>query len=650
MRLIKIGIANINPTVGALTSNTGKVIARAKEFSNAHTTLGIFSEQIIGGYPAEDLVHWQSFVEGQWSSLLSFAKETSTFPFPTVFIIGIIISWNGQVYNAGAVVCNGKIYGVVPKEKLPTYGVFYENRTLSRGIPGFVSSIHGVPFGDLIFEAPFGVFAVETCEDIWSPDGPMRRRAYSGAELIVNISASPFRIGVLGTRREMIATRAADNQSTLVYVNQVGGNDALVFDGGGFINQNGQMITELPRWREGITTHVIDLDRTARMRSENTTWRTDCEEYLKKEKPTERVCLSEGGAVNHPTYVYPTPTTKSFFLPIATVVDTRREFWNDIIEAMLAGLDYYTKIHVFKKIGIALSGGKDSALTLIIAWLFAKRLIGEDIDRLYNFINCFSMPTRFNSATTKTIARELAEELGVSFKEIPIEEAFEKEQGIAASMLSSGESLSPLTVQNIQARIRAQRMWNWANASHGLWLQTGNMSEKAVGYTTIGGDLSGGYSLIGNLPKTIIIELLKYLEQEYKLQSLKKLLETKASAELALNQEDEKDLMPFPVLDACFALFAGEKYAPKEIYMILRGMWSDEELKALAPEYTPPMLKDWVKRFIQLFSSSIFKWVQAPQTVHLGGLDLDRERALQLPVVESREWLERSLKEIDECP
>ncbi len=220
---------------------------------------------------------------------------------------------------------------------------------------------------------------------------------------------------------------------------------------------------------------------------------------------------------------------------------------------------------------------------------------------------------------------------------------------MAESLLASDERLTSLTVQNMQARIRAQRMWNWANASGGLWLQTGNMSEKAVGYTTIGGDLSGGYSLIGNLPKTVIIELLKYLEKEYTLTSLKKLLETKASAELAENQEDEKDLMPFPVLDACFALFAGEKYSPREIYMMLRTMWSDEELSRMAPEYTQPMLKEWVKRFVKLFSGSIFKWVQAPQTVHLGTLDLDRERALQLPVVHSKEWLEKSLREIDEC-
>jgi NAD+ synthase (glutamine-hydrolysing) len=250
------------------------------------------------------------------------------------------------------------------------------------------------------------------------------------------------------------------------------------------------------------------------------------------------------------------------------------------------------------------------------------------------------MPTHFNSETTKGIARKLAEELGVTFREIPIEDAFEREAKATEAMLSPGETLTPLARQNIQARIRGMRMWNWANASRGMWLQTGNMSEKAVGYTTIGGDLMGAYSLLGNLPKTIVIRLLDYLREKHRFEALEELMKTEASAELAENQEDERDLMPFPVLDACFALFAGEKMMPVDLYRAIRAMWTDEELRKMRPDYRPGMLKDWVKRFCRLFVGSIFKWVQAPQAVHLGVLDLDRERALQIPVVQSPEWLE----------
>jgi NAD+ synthase (glutamine-hydrolysing) len=321
------------------------------------------------------------------------------------------------------------------------------------------------------------------------------------------------------------------------------------------------------------------------------------------------------------------------------------EYFDDLLEAMIAGLDYFVKTRAFKKLGIALSGGKDSVLTLIVAWLFAQRRFASLAPEarkaaVADFIQCFSMPSRYNSATTQNISRTLCAELGATLTEVSIEDAFAREVAAAEAMLGPGEKLTDLTRQNIQARIRGQRMWNWANNTGGMWLQTSNMSEKAVGYTTIGGDMMGAYSLIANLPKTVIIELLRHIAEKHGWKGVRDVLATRASAELADNQEDEKDLMPFPVLDACFALFAGEKMTPQEVYRVIRGMWTDEELKALAPQYQTGMLKTWVRRFTNLFVGSIFNWVQTPQAVHLGTLDLDRERALQLPVVQSREWLD----------
>jgi len=647
MRLIKIGLANINTTVGAFSSNVEKITKAMKEMASVKCTLGCFPEQVIGGYPAEDLVQWRHFIERQWEALQNIARATCNLSFPTIFTVGVTVSHKDGVYNAVAVLGEGKIFGIVPKEKLPTYGVFYEGRTFSRGTPGFFGAVNGVPFGDMIFNAPFGLFAVEVCEDIWTPDGPMRRRAMSGAELVINASASPFRVGIVETRREMIATRAADNQVVVAYVNQVGGNDALVFDGGGYINQNGQMLLDAPRWKEGFVTQVIDLDRTVRMRAENTTWRSDHEAFFKNQNPVKEVLVDRGRVANEPSYAYPIPQSKNFFIPDMDVRNPRAEFFDDLIEAMLCGLDYFEKSKVFRSIGIGLSGGKDSALTLVVAYLFTKRRFNGDAELIRNFIHCFSMPTRFNSEATKSIASSLADELGVSFKELPIEEAFVRECEAARAMLRPDEELTPLTIQNIQARVRAARMWNWANTAHGLWLQTGNMSEKAVGYTTIGGDLSGGYSLLGNVPKTLVVELLRYIGEKYRIASIGALLSTRASAELAESQDDEDDLMPFPVLDACFALFVGEKLSPKEMYRVLRAMWTDEELRVLAPMYEPGMLKEWVKKFVRMFVRSVFKWVQAPEAVHLGSLDLDRERALQVPVVHSIEWLQKSLAELD---
>ncbi len=655
MRILKVGLANVNTTVGAFESNMRKVMLLAEAMAKEECDLACFQEQVISGYPAEDYVQWKGFSAPQIAHLMDFAERTANFS--CIFTLGLTVEHASQLYNAIAVVAGGKILGIVPKEWLPTYGVFYEGRVFSGGKPGWISEIAGIPFGDLIFRFPCGIMAVEVCEDIWTPDGPMKGRAYSGAEIIINGSASPYRAGILETRREMISTRAADNQVTIIYTNQIGGNDALVFDGGGFVNQNGWMIHESPRWQEGYTTTIVDLNRTSRLRAENTTWRVGYENFMANQTLAPKIiesdfcltsCLDKQSAAQDLVH-------KSFFLPSPSRrLDPREEYFTELCEATTLGLkDYFEKSGAFRRIIIALSGGKDSALALILAWLYAQKRFsglpeGVRKDALRDFIICYSLPTRFNSDITKNIAKELAEELGVGFNEVSVDGDFIQAVRTVKIGLPKDAEIPAITFQNIQARVRGSLMWNWSNAQNALWIQTGNMSEKAVGYTTIGGDMMGGYSLLGNMPKTVVIALLHHLYSIYKWPSLGKLLQTKASAELAENQEDEKDLMPFPVLDACFALFAGEKLMPAELYKRIYRMWDNEELKAMRPDYKTGMLKEWVKKFVVLFMSSIFKWVQAPQAVHLGSLDLDRERALQLPVVKSLEWLR--LAELDALP
>ncbi|HEX7283582.1 MAG TPA: nitrilase-related carbon-nitrogen hydrolase, partial [Vicinamibacterales bacterium] len=221
MRLAKLAVASLSPTVGAVHSNVSRAIEVAREMAAENVTIGAFPEQVIGGYPPEDLVQWPGFLIGQRQELERFAKETSQTS--TVFVLGLAVSVGGQIYNAAAVVHRGNIIGLVPKEKLPTYNVFYEARTFSRGAAGLALDADGIPLGDYRFLFDFGDVAVEVCEDAWSPDGPMRRRCYSGSEIVVNVSSSPYRMGVDSTRREMLATRAADNQVILLYANAVGG-------------------------------------------------------------------------------------------------------------------------------------------------------------------------------------------------------------------------------------------------------------------------------------------------------------------------------------------------------------------------------------------------------------------------------------------
>jgi NAD+ synthase (glutamine-hydrolysing) len=625
MRLVKLALANVNTTVGAFRSNIDRVLSVARQMAAAQVTVGIFPESVIGGYPPEDLIQWQAFVDRQWVELERFAQQTAQTA--AVWVLGVAVVHQGLRYNCAAVVAGGKIRGLVPKEKLPDYNIFYEGRTLSRGLPGMAEThASGAPLGDFLFAFDFGVLGTEVCEDLWSADGPIRRRAYSGAELYVNVSASPFRIGVEGTRRELIGTRAGDHQCTIAYTNAVGANDGLIFDGGGFINQNGKWIAEGPRFKEGWSEAVVDLDRTNRLRTENSTWRSDRATYAATHKSVP-ILEVEDFATSRSTLKYPVPPNQSFFLPAPDKRRSPREsLCEDLVDALSLGIgDYFEKTRAFSRIGIALSGGRDSLLTLLIAHHYARRARPANPGSL---IETFYMPTRFSSDGTRDAAATIAKELGVAFTVVSIDEAFEREMEAAKTMLG-GQALTPVTLQNIQARLRAQRMWNWANSSGGLFLQTGNMSEKAVGYTTVGGDLMGALAVIANVPKTVVMYLLDYLYEKHGYEGIKRVVARPAGPELAHNQVGEDELMPFVVLDACFHLFAGEKLSPAEVR---------HALGAIFPDIAGTALDGWVSKFVRLFTQSIYKWVQSPLSLHVGNLDLDRERALQLPVVTQNEW------------
>ncbi len=634
MRLVKLGIANVDTTVGAVRSNVDACIRTAREMAAGDVTVAVFPEQVVGGYAPEDLVQWRGFVDTQRAELARFAAETAKTT--TVFVLGLAVGVGGDLFNVAAVVHGGRILGFVPKEKLPTYNVFYEARTFSRGAPGLDLDAAGVRLGDFTFTFDFGVLAVEVCEDIWSPDGPMRRRSYSGAEIVANLSASPFRTGVVSTRREMIATRAADNQSTVVYANLVGGNDGLVFDGGGLVNQNGRPMLEAERFREGWSAAVVDLDRTSRCRREATTWRSDLEAFRSVSRAVPSI-TGAGPTAKRTGLRYPAPSPRTtYFLPSAEVPQTspRDDVLDDLFEALAAGVGgYYKKTGAFSSIGVALSGGRDSLLTLLIAWralaLLHPGKAGADLagvmgERLHTFY----MPTRFSSSATQAAAEKIAADLGARFMVLPIEDAFLRETEATQAMLGGGEP-TEITRQNIQARIRGQRMWNWSNTSGALFLQTGNMSEKSLGYTTVGGDLEGALSVVANLPKTVVIAMLERLRTRFGFPGIDATLATTAGPELAADQSGEAELMPFEVLDACLYLYGAEKLAPDELAAALPSVFPDRDPKVLAAQ---------AQKFATLFTRSIYKWVQAPLALHVGSLDLDRERALQLPVVQRTEW------------
>ena len=664
MRLVKLGLGNLDPKVGAFKANAQKILDQARIAASQGCQVFAVGEQSISGYPCEDRVQWPDFVEAQGAALTWLCNELSKLGgtgSSMVTIVGLTIKLDGNLYNVAAVIADGTLVGLVPKENLPDYNVFYEGRTITPGYIGLNETWHqgpdsDIPIGDMIFQFQFGKMAVEICEDIWRPDGPMVRHCYAGAELIVNISASPFRIGVNNTRKEMICTRASDNNAIVAYVNLTGGQDNLVFDGRSYVSSCGRLDHEAEGFKEQVTTCVVDLDRATRMRTQNTTWRRGMQDWKKANKDvvqTVSVLRTRScGALDHKLQ-YPFPKHKNFFMPAPGA--ERDAYFAELRQAIMLGLnDYFRKSGVFDRILIALSGGFDSCLTAVLAHdalvQEANRLGLNDEERaafIKDKLWLVNMPSQFNEDSTKDISSTLAEGLGATYLVSPITEEHELEMRrvleMKQKMMPSGDkSLKRITKQNIQARIRGERMQNMANEFGGMWLQTSNMSEKAVGYTTVGGDMMGALSVIANLVKTVIIEFTAWLLSKAEVgdkvwHALNNLLKSKPSAELEPDQEDEKDLMPYAVLDACLYLFVNEKLTLKQVRDVIRHMWSDDELLKMSPAYKKGDITKWVKLFGKKFFANIHKWVQCPLSLHLGAVDLDRERALQIPVIQEAE-------------
>lgn len=653
MKLIQLGLGNVNPTVGAFEANTNRILKLARRAAEQNCQVFATGENGISGYPCEDRIQWDDFVAKQGKQLMRLCDELNKFSTSNmVTIVGLTVKLDGHLYNVAAVIADGTLVGLVPKENLPDYSVFYEGRTVTPGEIGMNAEWSTgrqttVPIGDLIFEFHFGKMAVEVCEDIWCADGPMVRRTYAGANLVVNISASPYRIGVRDTRKEMINTRASDNNAVVAYVNLVGAQDSLIFDGGAYVSACGSLVHESLYCVENLETCIVDLDRAARMRRQNTTWRRGSQKDEDKARVTivSTTTTRSCGMPNN-KLPYPSPKHKNFFMPPYELVhyNKRDVFFQELTEVIKLGLhDNFFKTNAFDRIVVALSGGYDSCLTAILAGEMLTEAAGRfGIDAeayVKDKLWLVNMPSKHNASETKDISRLLAEGLGATYIVSPIQDEVDAELAKLTAMVGDRE-IDRIAKQNIQARVRGARMWNLANQMRGLWLQTSNMSEKAVGYTTIGGDMMGGLSLIANMPKTVVIECVRwYNNPDYHnntfVLAVEELLKSKASAELEDNQEDEKDLMPFPILDACMHLFVSEKLTIVEVRDVIREMWTDEELKVLAPNYEIGDITKWVKRFGKLFFRSIFKWVQTPISLHLGSLDLERERALQLPVMQA---------------
>ena len=506
---MRVGIAQINPTVGDLSGNTAKIIASIDKAKSLGVDLLTLPELAITGYPPEDLLLKPQFIKRNRYSLNKIIEHSSEI----AVVVGFVDS-DGDIYNAAAVIYDNKLAGIYHKIYLPNYGVFDENRYFQAGDNYPVFTIFGVGVG------------ITICEDMWYEAGPALVQAYAGAKVLINISASPYHAGKGLSRERMLATRASDSLAIVVHNNLVGGQDELVFDGNSLIvNEKGEILARGKQFEEDFMAADLNVEsvlssqlRDPRRRKQ-TRW---VEERLRKATTIE--ISSEHREVAKPS------------LPSRHV--ERLDDLTEIYEALVLGVRDYVRKNGFKKVVIGLSGGVDSSLVGTIA----TDAVGADD------VIGVSMPSRYSSPGSKLDAEALAKNLGIRFMTIPIETAY---SAYLETMAEPFEGVHPdVTEENIQARIRGNILFALSNKFGWLVLACSNKSETATGYTTLYGDMAGGFVPLKDVPKTLVLELARYKNRREGKEVIPPDVFTKApSAELRAGQKDVDSLPPYEVLD-----------------------------------------------------------------------------------------------------
>jgi NAD+ synthase (glutamine-hydrolysing) len=505
----RVGIAQINSTVGDLSGNTKKIMKSIDQAKSLGVDLLTFPELAITGYPPEDLLLKPQFIKQNRESLNKIIEHSSDI----AVVVGFVDS-DGDIYNAAAVLYNKKLVGVYHKFYLPNYGVFDENRYFQAGVECPVFIIYGIGIG------------ITICEDMWYEAGPALVQAYAGAKVLVNISASPYHAGKGLFRERMLATRASDSMAIVIHNNLVGGQDELVFDGNSLIiNEKGEVIARGKQFEEDFV--VVDLDVESVFRSQLHDPRRRKETPWVKEKLQEAIKIEVSS--EYPAIAKPS-------LPPRRV--ERLDELAEIYQALVLGTRDYVRKNGFEKVVVGLSGGVDSSLVAAIATdaIGAENVIGV------------SMPSRYSSPGSKSDAEALARNLGIQFKVIPIEKAFSSYLETLAEPFK--DTQPDVTEENIQARIRGNILFALSNKFGWLVLACSNKSETATGYTTLSGDMAGGFIPLKDVPKTLVIELAGYKNRQAGKEVIPSAVLTKSpSAELRPDQKDIDTLPQYEVLD-----------------------------------------------------------------------------------------------------
>jgi NAD+ synthase (glutamine-hydrolysing) len=520
---VRVALAQINPTVGDLAGNEQKIgeqIAQARELQ---ADIVAFPELAVPGYPPEDLLLKPSFVAANLACLKRIAGLTSGI----TAIVGFVDRAD-DLYNAAAVLYEGRVAGVYHKAYLPNYAVFDEDRYFRAGERPLVFSLGEVTVG------------INICEDIWHPAGPTKLQALAGAQLVVNISSSPYHVGKGIARERMLATRAADNVVCLAFCNLVGGQDELVFDGGSVVfDERGELVARGRQFAEDLL--VADLELTAVFRQQLHDPRRRKERTLQAAGAVHRVELAPINS--RPEQAAVAPSVVPLLEPAA-----------EIYQAVLLGTGDYVRKNGFREVVIGLSGGVDSALTATIA---ADALGSENVVGVF-------MPSRYSSVESREDATQLAENLGIRFLTVPIDETFQAYLEMLAGPFAGLDQ--DVTEENIQARIRGNILMALSNKFGWLVLTTGNKSEMSVGYATLYGDMAGGFAVIKDVPKMLVYELAEHVNaREDRAVIPQRILDKAPTAELRPDQKDEDSLPPYRVLDPILHAYVEEDRGLEEI-------------------------------------------------------------------------------------
>ena len=552
-RSVRVGLAQFNPVVGGIAQNSERIRELYTLANNAGCDIVAFPELSITGYPPEDLVLKSGFVAENQQAMREIVAATGE----CVAVFGFVSGSHGDLRNSAAIASRGLLHGTYDKHLLPNYSVFDEERYFTPGSAFSLFTIAGVNVG------------VTICEDIWQSEGPVKAQAQAGAALNININGSPFHRGKFDERQQMVSERAKDNSCAIVYVNQVCGQDELVFDGGSMVfDHHGDLVMRAPQFEEKLT--FVDLEV-------NESLSTRGVPVIEVSAESRARGEEQRGLISSPA------------------ADLEQVFG-----ALVLGTRDYVRKNGFTDVVIGLSGGIDSALVAAVA----VEALGKQ------HVHGVSMPSRYSSEGSKTDAAILASNLGIDMQTISIEPAFSAYLDMTATSFSGKPA--DLTEENLQSRVRGTTLMALSNKFGWMVLTTGNKSELAVGYFTLYGDSVGGYAVIKDLLKTTVYDLCRHINERSGRELIPEAVISKPpSAELRPDQRDDQSLPPYEVLDPILELYVEQDRTAAEII----SMGFDEAL---------------VRRISRLVDVNEYKRRQGPPGVRVSLKAFGKDRRLPI--------------------